>query len=72
MFLPHTSGEGLPSDISSPEYAKMHAEYTAAVQVIAKAGVLLDCAPLRPDAVATTLVECADLDEAGRWLLHFG
>jgi hypothetical protein len=45
----------------TPEYQKMFEEYTAAVQAMAQAGVLISCAPLQP-AAATTTVRVRDAE----------
>ncbi|MEP7024018.1 MAG: YciI family protein [Actinomycetota bacterium] len=55
LFLLHTPDDGLPGDLSSPEYAQMYADYSAAVAAMAQAGVLVDCAPLRGWSSATTV-----------------
>jgi hypothetical protein len=54
MFLLH-SAEEPPEDRASPEYAKLYAEYGVAMGAMAEAGVLLECAPLRTWASATTV-----------------
>lgn len=55
LFLLHTADDGVPADEASPEYARVYAEYGAAVAAMAKAGVLIECAPLRPASSATTV-----------------
>src|SRR5689334_16058999 len=52
LFLLHTA-EGLPEDQASEAYARMHADYSAAMAAMAQAGVLIECAPLRPVSSAT-------------------
>lgn len=37
------------------EHQKMFEEYTAAVQAMAEAGVLISCAPLQPSSATTTV-----------------
>ena len=47
-----------PADAPAPgplHGAAMYADYSAALQVMAQAGVLVDCAPLTPAASATTV-----------------
>jgi hypothetical protein len=39
----------------TPEAATMLADWTAARQAMAEAGVLIDCAPLQPPAASTTV-----------------
>jgi len=55
LLLLHTPDDGLPPDVGSPEYADMHARYTAAMGAMAQAGVLIECAPLRAWSSATTV-----------------
>ena len=39
----------------TPEAARLMADWTAARQAMADAGVLIDCAPLQPSAASTTV-----------------
>ena len=39
----------------TPEAARLMADWTAARQAMADAGVLIDCAPLQPPAASTTV-----------------
>jgi hypothetical protein len=39
----------------TPEHDAMYADYTAAVQAMAEAGVLVSCAPLQPASASTTV-----------------
>jgi hypothetical protein len=55
LFLLHTADDGPPEDRSSAEYAQMYAEYGAAMKAMSEAGVLIECAPLRPWSSATTV-----------------
>jgi hypothetical protein len=55
LFLLHSADDGPPEDRASPEYAKVYAEYGAALGAMTQAGVLLECAPLRPWSSATTV-----------------
>jgi hypothetical protein len=52
MFLLY--GPELPAP-GTEEAATMLAEWTAARQAMAEAGVLIDCAPLQPTAASTTV-----------------
>ena len=54
LFLLH-SPEGPPVDRDSVEYADMFAAYAASNAAMSEAGVLIDCAPLRPVSSATTV-----------------
>jgi hypothetical protein len=47
-------GPDLP-DPGTDEAAKLLADWTAARQAMADAGVLIDCAPLQPPAASTTV-----------------
>jgi hypothetical protein len=47
-------GPGMPEP-GTPEATKMLADWTAARQAMADAGVLIDCAPLQPPAASTTV-----------------
>ncbi|MFD0691095.1 YciI family protein [Actinomadura fibrosa] len=47
--------DGPVTDTSSPAYAEAVAAYGKANAAMAAAGVLLDCAPLRPPASSTTV-----------------
>jgi hypothetical protein len=55
LLLLHSADDGPPEDRTSPEYATMYAEYGAALGAMTQAGVLLECAPLRPWSSATTV-----------------
>ena len=55
LFLLHTADDGLPEDQAGEDYARMHADYSAAMGAMAQAGVLIECAPLRPVSSATTV-----------------
>jgi len=52
MFLLY--GPDLPEP-GTPEAAKVMADWTVARQAMADAGVLIDCAPLQPPEVSTTV-----------------
>lgn len=52
MFLLY--GPDLPEP-GTPEAATLLADWTAARQAMAEAGVLIDCAPLQPSAASTTV-----------------
>jgi hypothetical protein len=54
LFLLHSPDRELPA-AGTPEYAEMYAAYTAAVEAMARAGVLVDCAPLTAVDAATTV-----------------
>jgi hypothetical protein len=54
LFLLHTA-DAPPEDRASEEYARLYADYGAALGAMSQAGVLIDCAPLRPWTSATTL-----------------
>src|SRR5215470_824987 len=47
-------GKPLP-DPGTPEAAELRQTWGAAVEKMAKAGVLIDCAPLQPPAASTTV-----------------
>jgi hypothetical protein len=53
LFLLHSPADA--PEQGTPEAARMYADYSAALQVMAQAGVLIDCAPLTPAASATTV-----------------
>jgi hypothetical protein len=53
LFLLHTA-RALPEP-GTAEAAEMFAAYKAAVDAMAEAGVLVDCAPLQPASAATTV-----------------
>jgi hypothetical protein len=62
LFLLHTAGDSVPADVASAEYSQTSAEYSqtfaaysAANAAMAKAGVLIECAPLGPSSSATTV-----------------
>jgi hypothetical protein len=54
LFLLYGTGEPLPEP-GTAEFARMRAEWDAATGAMARAGVLIDCAPLQPPAAATTV-----------------
>lgn len=54
LFLLRTEDDGLPSP-GTPEAATMYHEYRAALDELARAGVLLECAPLQAASLATTV-----------------
>src|SRR5262249_42224230 len=54
MFLLYGTSESLPEP-GTEEFARMLADWDAATGAMARAGVLIDCAPLQPPAAATTL-----------------
>src|SRR5215469_3733553 len=75
MFLLYGTSQTLPEP-GTEAFARMRADWAAATGAMARAGVLIDCAPLQPPSPATeikehfggyTLVECSDLDEALKW-----
>jgi hypothetical protein len=55
LFLLNTPDDGPPTDPGSPEYAELFRAYRSAMEAMAEAGVLIDCAPLRPASTATTV-----------------
>ena len=54
MFLLYGPDKPLPEP-GTPEFAEMFQGWDAATGAMAKAGVLIDCAPLEPPSSATTL-----------------
>jgi hypothetical protein len=54
LFLLQTADDG-PPEQGTPEAAKLYAEYRVAIDAMAKAGVLLECAPLQGASLATTV-----------------
>ncbi len=54
LFLLQTADDGPPAP-GSPEAAQMFTDYQVALQEMARAGVLLDCAPLQGASLATTV-----------------
>ena len=54
LFLLYGTSETLPEP-GTEEFARMHADWDAATGAMARAGVLVDCAPLQPPDAATTL-----------------
>jgi hypothetical protein len=54
LFLLQSADDG-PPPAGSPEAAQMYADHQLALQEMAGAGVLLDCAPLQGASVATTV-----------------
>ena len=54
LFLLQSGADGPPA-AGSPEAAQMFADYQVVLQEMARAGVLIDCAPLQGASVATTV-----------------
>jgi len=54
LLLLQTADDGPPA-AGSPEAAQLYADYQVALQEMARAGVLLECAPLQGASVATTV-----------------
>jgi len=54
LFLLQTADDGPPAP-GSPAAAQMFTDYQVALQEMARAGVLLDCAPLQGASLATTV-----------------
>jgi len=54
LFLLQIADNGPPAP-GSPEAAQMFTDYQVALQEMARAGVLLDCAPLQGASLATTV-----------------
>lgn len=54
LLLLHRADDALP-DPGTAEAAKMFQEYSESVQMMAAAGVLIDCAPLTATSSATTV-----------------
>jgi hypothetical protein len=54
LFLLQSADDG-PPQAGTPEAAEMYADYQVALQEMARAGVLLECAPLHAASVATTV-----------------
>ncbi len=54
LFLLQTADDGPPAP-GSPQAAQMFTDYQVALQEMARAGVLLDCAPLQGASLATTV-----------------
>lgn len=54
LFLLYGSDGPLPAP-GSPEGQQMISEWRAATDAMARAGVLIDCAPLQPPSAATTV-----------------
>jgi hypothetical protein len=54
LLLLH-SPDGPPADPGSVEYAELYHAYATANAAMNQAGVLLDCAPLRPAEASTTV-----------------
>lgn len=54
LFLLQSADDGPPAAGTS-EAAQMYADYQVALQEMARAGVLLDCAPLHGASLATTV-----------------
>ena len=55
MFLLYGRPEEQLPEPGSEEFERMRAEWGVATGAMARAGVLLDCAPLQPPAAATTV-----------------
>jgi hypothetical protein len=55
LFLLYGRPEDQLPEFGSEEFGRMLAEWQAATGAMARAGVLLDCAPLQPPAAATTV-----------------
>jgi hypothetical protein len=55
LLLLNVPDDGLPADLGSAAYADTYARYSAATAAMAEAGVLIECAPLRPASTATTV-----------------
>src|SRR6516164_10369643 len=55
MFLLYGRPEDQLPEPGSEQFERMRAEWGAATGAMARAGVLLDCAPLQPPAAATTV-----------------
>ena len=53
LFL--LSYDGRREDPDSVEYKQMELAYNSAIDAMAQAGVLVDCAPLQPATTATTV-----------------
>jgi hypothetical protein len=54
LFLLQTADDGVP-ELGTPEAERMYADYRVAIEAMARAGVLLECAPLRGASLATTV-----------------
>ncbi len=54
LFLLQTADDGPPAP-GSPEGQQMYDDYQAALREMARAGVLLECAPLQGASLATTV-----------------
>jgi hypothetical protein len=54
LFLLYGPDDPLPAP-GSPEGQQMISEWRAATEAMARAGVLIDCAPLQPSAASTTV-----------------
>lgn len=54
LLLLQTLDDG-PPEAGTPEAAQMYADYQLALSEMARAGVLLECAPLHGASVATTV-----------------
>src|SRR5580700_8830918 len=55
MFLLYGRPEDQLREPGTEEFARMLAEWSAATEAMARAGVLIDCGPLQPPAAATTV-----------------
>jgi hypothetical protein len=54
LFLLQSAADGLPEP-GTAEAAEMYADYQVAIEAMARAGVLLECAPLAGASLATTV-----------------
>lgn len=54
LFLLHSADDG-PPEQGTPEAARLYAEYRVAIEAMAQAGVLRECAPLQAASLATTV-----------------
>ena len=54
LFLLHSSRPALPEP-GTQAFDELFADWSASTEAMARAGVLIDCAPLQPPAAATTL-----------------
>jgi hypothetical protein len=55
LFLLYGRPEDQLPEPGTEKFGRMRAEWEAATGAMARAGVLLDCAPLQPPAATTTL-----------------
>lgn len=54
LFLLHTSRPALPEP-GTQAFDELHADWSASTEAMARAGVLIECAPLGPVDAATTV-----------------